>query len=149
MIIYILHPTHTCHIPELAYLISHHQVQRFKRYKKIDDMFICYVQPNNTNNSTKLMAEFPEVFQDNLPSLPPDRGVEHVIDTGDVGPISRPPYKMSPLELDELKRQLKELLDLHLIRPSSSPWGAPILFIYKAHDPSSGTPPSIHLCIDY
>ncbi|KAG2213622.1 hypothetical protein INT45_010121 [Circinella minor] len=153
---YVLRPTQTRHLPELAYLISHHQVQRLERYKKIDDLFICYVHPNNDNDSVvftrdgeQLMAEFPDVFQDKLPGLPPDRGIEHVIDTGDAVPISRPPYKMSPLELDELKRQLKELLDLRLIRPSSSPWGAPVLFVRKAGDPSSGTPPSLRLCIDY
>ena len=153
---YVLRPTLTRHLPELAYLISHRQVQHLERYKKIDDLFICYVHPNNDNDSVvftrdgeQLMAEFPDVFQDKLPGLPPDRGIEHVIDTGDAVPISRPPYKMSPLELDELKRQLKELLDLRLIRPSSSPWGAPVLFVRKASDPSSGTPPSLRLCIDY
>ena len=153
---YTLRPLHTRQVPELAYLISHRQVQRLERRKRIDDMFVCYVHPNNNNDGIalthdgeKLMAEFPDVFQDTLPGLPPDRGIEHVIDTGDTAPISRPPYKMSPLELDELKRQLKELLDLRLIRPSSSPWGAPVLFVRKAGDPSSGTSPALRLCIDY
>ena len=67
------------------------------------------------------MTEFSDVFQDKLPGLPPDRGVQHVIDTGDADSVFRPPYKMSPLELDELRCQLKELLDLGLIRPSTSP----------------------------
>ncbi|KAG2215256.1 hypothetical protein INT45_012706, partial [Circinella minor] len=153
---YVLHPTQTRHLPELAYLISHHQVQRLERYKKINDLFICYMHPNNDNDSIvftrdgkQLMAEFPDVFQDKLPGLPPDRGIEHVIDTGDAVPISRPPYKISPLELDELKQQLKELLDLRLIWPSSSPWGAPVLFVRKAGDPLSGTLPSLRLCIEY
>ena len=82
------------------------------------------------------------MFQDKLPGLPPDRGVEHVIDSGDAEPVYRPPYKMSPLELDELRRQLKELVDLGLIRPSSSPWGALVLFIHKKDG-------SLRMCVDY
>ncbi|KAG2207610.1 hypothetical protein INT45_004096, partial [Circinella minor] len=89
-----------------------------------------------------LVKEFDYVFQDVLPGLPPDRGIEHVIDTGDADPISRPPYKMSPLELAELRQQITELLDLRLIRPSSSPWGAPVLFVHKKDG-------SMRLCIDY
>ncbi|KAG1524348.1 hypothetical protein G6F51_014436 [Rhizopus arrhizus] len=68
--------------------------------------------------------------------------VKPVIDTGDSKSISRPPFKMSPRELDELQKQLKELLSLGLIRPSSSPWGAPVLFVRK----KDGT---LRMCIDY
>lgn len=92
---------------------------------------------------TELLNEFNDVFRDDLPpGLPPVRIVEHVIDTGDSKPISRPPFKMSPRELDELQKQLKELLTLGLIRPSSSPWGAPVLFVRK----KDGT---LRMCIDY
>ncbi|KAJ8652139.1 hypothetical protein O0I10_012247 [Lichtheimia ornata] len=68
--------------------------------------------------------------------------LSHIIDTGDAEPINRPPFKMSPLELDELRKQLKELLDLRLIRPNTSPWGAPVLFVRK----KSG---ELRMCIDY
>ena len=112
-------------------------------------MFLCYVRSSNSPihitilaRAESLIKEFNDVFQDVLPRLPPDRGIEHVIDTGDADPISRPPYKISPLELAELRRQITELLDLHLIRPSSSPWGAPVLFVCKKDG-------SMRLCIDY
>ena len=59
-----------------------------------------------------------------------------------VAPISIPPYRMAPLELQELKRPLQELLDKGYIRPSVSPWGAPVLFVKK----KDGT---LRLCIDY
>ena len=82
-------------------------------------------------------------FRDKLPpKLPPLRDVEHVIETGDAKPVSRPPFKMSPLELDELQRQLKDLLDKGFIQPSSSPWGAPVLFVRKKDG-------SLRMCIDY
>jgi hypothetical protein len=89
-----------------------------------------------------LINEYADVFRDNLPGLPPARNDPIIIDTGDARPVNRPPYKMSPAESDELKRQLTELLQLGLIRPSSSPWGAPVLFVRK----KDGT---LRMCIDY
>ena len=146
---YIIRPHNKREIPDLVYLLSHRQVQRLERRKGIDDVFLCYVRPNDAkpdvtvqDSAESLIKEFDDVFQDTLPGLPPDRGVEHVIDTGDAAPISRPPYKMSPLELAELRKQIQELLDLRLIRPSSSPWGAPVLFVRK----KDGT---MRMCIDY
>lgn len=68
--------------------------------------------------------------------------MEHVIETGDAAPVRRPPFKMSPLELDELQRQLKDLLDKGFIQPSSSPWGAPVLFVRKKGG-------ALRMCIDY
>jgi transposase InsO family protein len=64
------------------------------------------------------------------------------IDTGDAAPIKLPYYKMGPADQDELKRQLKELIDAKLVRPSISPWGAPVLFVTKKNG-------SKRLCIDY
>ncbi|KAJ8662322.1 hypothetical protein O0I10_002016 [Lichtheimia ornata] len=78
-----------------------------------------------------LVHEYADVFRNELPGLPPDRDIEHVIDTGDAQPINRHPFKMSPLELDELRRQLAELQTLGLIEPSNSPWGAPVLFVHQ------------------
>jgi hypothetical protein len=75
--------------------------------------------------------------------------VHHVIDVGDAKPVSRPPYKMSPVELEELQKQLKDLLKLGLIRPSASPWGAPVLFVRKKPDPGSTKPGALRMCIDY
>ncbi|KAJ3680982.1 hypothetical protein LUZ60_015471 [Juncus effusus] len=90
-----------------------------------------------------VVCEFPGVFPNELPGLPPDRVVEFAIDLAPgTGPISRAPYCMAPVELKELKSQLDELLKLGFIRPSVSPWGAPVLFVKKKDG-------SMRLCIDY
>ena len=79
-----------------------------------------------------VVRDFPDVFPEELPGVPPDRDVEFVIDLipGTV-PIARRPYKMAPLELAELKKQLDESLKKGFIRPSSSPWACPVLFVKK------------------
>ena len=79
-----------------------------------------------------VVREFPDVFPDDIAGLPPDREVEFTIDLIPViEPISIPPYRMAPAELRELKAQLEELLSKGFIRPSISPWGAPVLFVKK------------------
>ena len=91
----------------------------------------------------RVVREFPDVFPDDLPGLPPDREVNFSIDLApDTSPISKAPYRMAPIELKELKVQLEELLLKGFIRPSVSPWGAPVLFVKK----KDGT---LRLCIDY
>jgi hypothetical protein len=79
-----------------------------------------------------VVREFPYVFLEELPGMPPDREVEFVIDLlPRTAPISKRPYKMSVEELEELKKQLTELQESRYICPSSSPWGAPILFFRR------------------
>ncbi|WVZ48703.1 hypothetical protein U9M48_000122 [Paspalum notatum var. saurae] len=76
--------------------------------------------------------DFPDVFPEELPGLPPDRDVEFAIElVPGTAPVSRRPYRMAPDELKELKVQLQEQLDKGFIRPSSSPWGCPALFVEK------------------
>jgi hypothetical protein len=88
-------------------------------------------------------CEFPDIFPENLPGMPPDRDVEFIIQLqSGTTPISRRPYKMTPKELAELKVQLNELLDKGYIRPSSSPWGCPALFVKKKDQ-------TLRLCVDY
>jgi hypothetical protein len=88
-------------------------------------------------------CEFPDVFSEDLSRMPPDRDVEFVIELQPgTAPISRRSYKMTPNELAELKVQLNELLDKGYIRPSSSPWGCPALFVKKKDQ-------SLSLCVDY
>ncbi|KAL2226381.1 UNVERIFIED_CONTAM: Transposon Ty3-I Gag-Pol polyprotein [Sesamum indicum] len=90
-----------------------------------------------------VVREFPDVFPDELPGLPPHREVDFEIDTiPGAAPISIAPYRMAPSELKELKKQLEELLDKGFIRPSISPWGAPVLFVKKKDG-------SMRLCVDY
>jgi hypothetical protein len=69
-----------------------------------------------------VVRDFPDVFSDDLPGLPPDRAVEFAIELKPgTAPISRRAYRMPPMELAELKTQLQELLDKGYVRPSSSP----------------------------
>ena len=90
-----------------------------------------------------VVCEFPDVFPEELPGLPPDREIEFCSDlVPETRPISIPPYRMAPAELRELKDQLQKLLDKGFIRPSTSPWGAPVLFVKKKYG-------SLRLCIDY
>ena len=82
-------------------------------------------------------------FPEDLPGLPPVREVEFAIDLiPATAPISKAPYRMAPAELAELRKRLQELLDKGFIRPSVSPWGAPVLFVKKKDG-------SLRLCIDY
>ena len=79
-----------------------------------------------------VVRDFLDVFPDDLLGLPPEREIDFPIDlVPDTSPISLPPYRMSPIELKELKTQLQELVDGGFIRPSISPWGAPVLFVKK------------------
>ncbi|GKF69233.1 hypothetical protein Tco_0202290, partial [Tanacetum coccineum] len=80
---------------------------------------------------------------EDLPGLPPTRQVEFQIDlVPGVTPVARAPYRLAPSEMKELSEQLKDLSDKGFIRPSSSPWGAPILFVKKKDG-------SFRMCIDY
>jgi hypothetical protein len=90
-----------------------------------------------------VVCEFSDVFPDDLPGLPPDRDVEFAIELiPGTAPISRRPCRMPPNKLAELKVQIQELLDKGLIRPSSSPWGCPALFVKKKDQ-------SLRMCVDY
>jgi len=80
----------------------------------------------------RVVCEFSDVFPDDLPGMPPDRDIEFVIELlPGTAPISKRPYRIAVNELEELKKQLKELLYKNCIRPSSSPWGAPVIFVEK------------------
>jgi hypothetical protein len=90
-----------------------------------------------------IAREYPDVFSDDLPGMPPDRDMEFTIELQPgMTPISRRPYKMTPKELTELKVQLNELMDKGFICLSSLPWGCPTLFMKKNDQ-------SLRLCFDY
>ncbi|GJR58735.1 putative reverse transcriptase domain-containing protein [Tanacetum coccineum] len=90
-----------------------------------------------------IVQDFPEVFPEDLSGLPPTRQVEFQIDlVPGAAPVARAPYRLAPSEMKELSEQLKELSDKGFIRPSSSPWGAPVLFVKKKDG-------SFRMCIDY
>ena len=94
-------------------------------------MYLCSIQdtrcPEDPIDRIPVVRDFPDVFPDEIPGMPPERDVEFTIDVvPGTEPISQAPYRMAPAELKELKEQLADLLDKGYIRPSSSPWGAPV-----------------------
>ena len=127
---------------------------QFKKAMKNDQAFLCVVRPQEPENKNNpppvdprvqdLLNEYADVFPDELPKeLPPERTVDHRIDLlPNSAPVSKPTYKMSLVEMDELRRQLDDLLSRGFIRPSSSPYGSPVLFVKKKEG-------DLRLCIDY
>ena len=100
-----------------GYLVSLQEIEKID-LKKVEDVYIAW--------------DYPEVFPEELPGLPPVREVEFGIDLAPGShPISKAPYRMAPAELEELKKQLEELIEKGFVRPSISPWGAPVLFVKK------------------
>ena len=90
-----------------------------------------------------VVCEYEDVFLDELSGLPPHRDVDFIIELHlSTSPISMTPHRMAPIELQELKVQLQELLDMGFIRPSTSPWAAPVLFAKKKDK-------TLRMCIDY
>ena len=90
-----------------------------------------------------VVDEFSKVFPNDITTLPPEREVEFSIElVSGVGPVSKAPYRMSPLELAEVKKQIEGLLEKQFIRSSVSPWGALVLLVKKKDG-------SLRLCVDY
>jgi hypothetical protein len=90
-----------------------------------------------------VVCEFPDVFPEDLPGLSLERDVEFVIELKpSTTPISRRSYRMPPNELAEHKTQLQDLLEMGFIRPSSSPWGCPTIFVRKKDQ-------TLRMCVDY
>ena len=129
----------------LSNVISAMQARRFMR--KGCETFLVVVLDSKQGQvdveNIPVVRDFPDVFPEELPGIPLEGEVDLAIEIvpGTV-PMSRAPYRMSPKELKELKSQLQELLDKGFIRPSVSPWGAPVLFVKK----KDGT---LRMCIDY
>jgi hypothetical protein len=96
-----------------------------------------------TLDQVLVVCEYPDVFPKELLGMPPDRDIEFIIELiPGIAPIAQRAYHMNPQELEELKKQLADMLRKGLIRPSASPWGSPVLFVEKR----DGT---IRLCVDY
>nr|GEU60116.1 retrotransposon protein, putative, Ty3-gypsy subclass [Tanacetum cinerariifolium] len=90
-----------------------------------------------------VVKEFLDIFPEDLPGLPPVRQVEFHIDLiTRTTPVAHAPYRLAPSEMQELSNQLQELIDRGFIRPSTSPWGAPVLFVKKKYR-------SFRMCVDY
>ncbi|GJY62162.1 putative reverse transcriptase domain-containing protein [Tanacetum coccineum] len=112
-----------------CHLFLAHVTKKKSKEKRLEDMLIIH--------------DFPEVFPEDLPGLPPPRQVEFRIDlVPGAAPVARAPYRLAPSEMRELSVQLQELLEKGFIHLSSSPWGAPVLFVKKKDG-------SFRMCIDY
>jgi hypothetical protein len=102
-----------------------------------------FIAEEFVGDNIRVVRDFPDVFPEELPGMPPDREVEFVINLlPGIAPISKRPYMMSVEVLKELKKQLTELQEAGYIRPSSSPWGASVLFVQKKDG-------SQRMCVDY
>jgi hypothetical protein len=128
-LVHIYSPMHgkiTLHRPSIACIRAslHHVVER-----RLEDIHV--------------VQEFLDVFPEELSGMPPERAIEFKIELQPgTAHIAKASYKMSPLELVELKIQLQDLLDKGFIHPSSSPWGCQALFVSKKDK-------DLHLCVDY
>nr|GEW94927.1 putative reverse transcriptase domain-containing protein [Tanacetum cinerariifolium] len=115
------------------------------------DVFLAHVTTKEAQDKSEgkrlenvpIVRDFPKVFPEDLPGIPPARPVEFQIDlVPGVVLVARAPYRLAPSEMKELAEQLQELSNKGFIRPSSSPWGAPVLFVKKKDG-------SYRMCIDY
>ncbi|GJW02418.1 putative reverse transcriptase domain-containing protein [Tanacetum coccineum] len=103
----------------------------------------CIKADETKLDDIRIVCDFPEVFLDDLTGLPPVRETEFCIDLiPGALPVVKSPYRLTPSEMLELSNQLKELQEKGFIRPSHSPWGAPLLFVKKKNGP-------LRMCIDY
>ncbi|KAG1471288.1 hypothetical protein G6F57_011442 [Rhizopus arrhizus] len=137
-------------------LLSAKQVERLIKTNQVDKCYLVQIATddekvsclNNINEYDESWAdefnkEFPEVFKGEITGLPPMRDTQDIIVTHpDATPVSRPPYKMSPLELTELRKQLDGLLKKGLIEPCASEWSNPVLFVRKPNG-------ELRMCCDY
>ncbi|KAJ9508984.1 hypothetical protein QJQ45_028315, partial [Haematococcus lacustris] len=135
---------------------------RFRRAARHDEVFMALLtqQPNPSSSPSSstpaptppplhpkaaaLVQQYPSVFPKELPAVQdmPRRSVDHTIHLTGPAPSPRPIYRMSQPELDQLKKQLDDLLAKGFIRPSTSPFAAPVLFVRKKDG-------SLRLCVDF
>nr|GEV63612.1 putative reverse transcriptase domain-containing protein [Tanacetum cinerariifolium] len=130
-------------------IISYTKAQEY--LSKGCDVFLEHITTKEAKNKSegkrledvRVVRDFPKVFPKDLSGIPPSRQVEFQIDlVPGAAPVARAPYRLAPSEMKELAEQLQELSDKGFIRPSSSPWGASVLFVKKKDG-------SFRMCIDY
>nr|GEV42526.1 putative reverse transcriptase domain-containing protein [Tanacetum cinerariifolium] len=139
-------------IIDMDWLVKDHAVivcdEKLVRVPFGDEILIFHGDESNNGHESRLniiscTKTQRYLLKDDLPGIPPTRQVEFQIDlVPGATPVARAPYRLAPSEMKELSDQLKELADKGFIRPSSSPWGAPVLFVKKKDG-------SFRMCIDY
>ncbi|GKD04971.1 putative reverse transcriptase domain-containing protein [Tanacetum coccineum] len=114
-----------------------------ERPEKDPKSLSCIKADEKRVDDIRTVRDFSEVFPDDLTGLPPVREIEFRIDLiPGALPFVKSPYRLAPSEMQELSNQLKELQEKGFIRPSHSPWGAPVLFVKKKDG-------ALRMCIDY
>ncbi|XP_023734795.1 uncharacterized protein LOC111882655 [Lactuca sativa] len=112
------------------------------RHRGPEDRALPIMEEKNINDIPEV-RDFPDVFPEEFPRIPPERQVEFRIDlVPGATPTAKSPYRLALAEMQELSSQLSELLDKGFIRPSFSPWRALVLFVKKKEG-------SFRMCIDY
>jgi hypothetical protein len=118
-------------------------IAEFNAVIQVEQVSLLNKVQETSLNEIRIAQEYPDVFPEDLPGMPPDRDIEFIIELlPGMPPISKRPYRMHVNELVELKKQITKLQSKGFIRPSSSPWGAPVLFMEK----KDGTQ---QMCVDY
>jgi hypothetical protein len=133
------------HCSKRSVVLTSQEGERFEFVATLPSATDCAVNQLKASSmeDIRVVSEYPDVFPDDLPGMPPECDIEFIKDLlPGTTPIAKRPYRMSVGELEELKKQLKELLGKGYIRPSSSPWGAPVIFVEK----KDGTQ---RMCVDY
>ncbi|GJS81583.1 putative reverse transcriptase domain-containing protein [Tanacetum coccineum] len=134
-----------------AVIVCDEKIVRIPYGDEVARFFLAQITKKETEDKSEekrledvpTVRDFSEVFPEDLHGLPPSRQVEFQIDlVPGAAPVARAPYRLAPTELQELSTQLQELSDKGFIRSSSSPWGAPVLFVKKKDG-------SFQMCIDY
>ncbi|KAL0295660.1 UNVERIFIED_CONTAM: hypothetical protein Scaly_3094300 [Sesamum calycinum] len=130
----------------MDWLAQHRVVIDYYKKKVMIESFAHVIDVEKVNPTLEeilIVRDFPEMFPDDLSGLPPNREVDFTIETiPGVALISIAPYRMAPVELQELKKQIEALLEKGFIRPSTLPSGALVLFVKKKDG-------SMRLCVDY
>jgi hypothetical protein len=118
-------------------------IVEFNAAIQVEQVSLLNKVQETTLNEIRIAQEYPDVFPEDLSGMPLDRDIKFIIELlPGTPPISKRPYRMPANELVELKKQIAELQSKGFIRPSSSPWGAPVLFVEK----KDGTQ---WMCVDY
>jgi hypothetical protein len=137
---------HDCHIgcaDKVVHLTNPDGVQVTCHTKGSGPDPMVFSMESRTIEEVPVACEYPDVFLEELPGMPPDRDIDFAIDLiPETAPIAKRPYRMAASELAELKKQLEEMQHIKFIKPSSSPWGALVLFVKKKDG-------SMRMCVDY
>nr|GEX53869.1 hypothetical protein [Tanacetum cinerariifolium] len=129
-----------------SYLFVAEVVEKEPAERRLEDVPVIFVEKEPAERRLEdvpVICKFPDVFPEDFPGLLPPRQVEFKIELVlGAAPVARAPYRLAPSKMKELAKKLQELSDKGFIRPSSSPWGAPVLFVKKKDG-------SFRMCIDY